>query len=98
MLISILVGYAIGYALGCIIAEICIKISDYSNIKEDIRKQASEKIKKPINSFEVYVKNTDKLCDEEILEIKAYDFNNNHIANVKVTSEKKTKLRVGQKF
>ena len=98
MLISILVGYAIGYALGCIIAEICIKVSGYFNVEKEIRQKAAEQIKEPIGCLEVYIKNANKSYDEEILEIKAYGLNNNHIANIKVTSENKTRLVVGQKF
>ena len=98
MIISFLVGYAIGYAIGCIINEICIRISSYWNAKEEIKRKASNLIVKPINVLEVFSKQTNKDIDEEALVIKAYDYNNNVIANINVTAENGTNLRIGERF
>ena len=86
MIISFLIGYAIGYALGRIIAEICIK------------QKAAAQVDKPISLFEVYLKNTAKVYDEEELVLKTYDSNHNEIAKINVTAENGTNLKIGQTF
>ncbi|MEI3469821.1 MAG: hypothetical protein V8Q76_14770 [Bacteroides intestinalis] len=98
MIISFLIGYAIGYALGRIIAEICIRISSYWNAKEEIKQKAAAQVDKPISLFEVYLKNTAKVYDEEELVLKTYDSNHNEIAKINVTAENGTNLKIGQTF
>lgn len=98
MLFSILIGYAIGAAIGVAIAELFITISSYWNARNEIRDKAQDKVDKPINYLEVYVKNSSTYEDEEEYVIKAYDYNNNHVANIKVTATNGAPLRVGERF
>ena len=66
--------------------------------EEEIKRKASNIIDKPINVLEVFSKQTSKDIDEEALVIKAYDYNNNVIANINVTAENGTNLRIGERF
>lgn len=98
MIFSLLVGYAIGVAIGVAIVELFFTISSYWNSRNEIREKAKNQVDKPINYLEVFVKNSSTYEDEEELEIKAYDYDNNHVANIKVTATNGTSLRVGERF
>lgn len=98
MLLSFLVGYAIGYAIGSILVELCITISDYWHAEQEIRRQAEEQLQRSISVLEVFMKEKGKMCDEEVLEVRAFDKDHNQIAVAKVSAQNGTRLRVGDSF
>ncbi|MBO5062025.1 MAG: hypothetical protein J6C31_05325 [Prevotella sp.] len=95
MILSLLIGAAIGYMVGEAIAEIFFTIYDRWCARTRIKEKAKEN-NSNINKLVVFANNTDAYNDEEELVIKAYDRNNNHIANINVTTPTGTGIRVGE--
>lgn len=95
MIISFLVGAAIGYCIGTAIAEIFFTIYDKWNARSRIKNEAKQRDSN-INKLLVFANQSDSYNDEEELVIKAFDKNNNHIANINVTAPAGTGIRVGE--
>ena len=95
MILSLLIGAAIGYMVGEAIAEIFFTIYDRWCARTRIKEKAKEN-NSNINKLVVFANTTDAYNDEEELVIKAYDRNNNHIANINVTTPTGTGIRVGE--
>lgn len=95
MLLSFIIGAAIGYMVGEAIAEIFFTIYDRWCARTKIKEKAKEN-NSSINKLVVFANQTDSYNDEEELVIRAYDKNNNHIANINVTTPTGTGIRVGE--
>lgn len=95
MILSLIIGAAIGYMVGEAIAEIFFTIYDRWCARTRIKEKAKEN-NSNINKLVVFANQTDAYNDEEELVIKAYDKNNNHIANINVTTPIGTGIRVGE--
>lgn len=95
MIISFLVGAAIGYCIGVAIAEIFFTIYEKWSARTRIKNEAKQR-ESNINKLVVFANQCDSYNDEEELVIRAYDKNNNHIANIKVTAPVGTGIRVGE--
>ena len=95
MILSFIIGAAIGYMVGEAIAEIFFTIYDRWHARTQISEKAKQK-NPNINKLIVFVNQSDTINDEEELVIKAYDKNNNHIANINVTTPAGTGIRVGE--
>ena len=95
MILSLIIGAAIGYMVGAAIAEIFFTIYDRWCARTRIKEKAKEN-NSNINKLVVFANQTDAYNDEEELVIKAYDKNNNHIANINETTPTGTGIRVGE--
>lgn len=95
MIISFIIGAAIGYMVGEAIAEIFFTIYDRWSARIEIKKTAKDK-NSDINKLVVFANQADAYNDEEEFVIRAYDKNNNHIANINVTTPTGTGIRVGE--
>lgn len=96
---SLLIGYAVVKCVAAVvdaIIEIAIQISSYFGAKEEIKQKAKESIGSDKDIFSMYIAQQDKYVDHEVLVVRAYDRQNNHIANITVTAANGTPLRIGQ--
>ncbi len=97
MIISFLIGAAIGYMAATAIAEIFFTIYDRLTARETIKIKTKERDAN-INKLVVFVNNNNTYTDEEEFVLKAYDKNDNYIANINVTTPSDTGIKVGEKI
>ncbi|MDE6338960.1 MAG: hypothetical protein K2K97_04130 [Muribaculaceae bacterium] len=81
--------------VGEAIAEIFFTIYDRWSARTKIKEKTKEN-NSSINKLVVFANQTDAYNDEEEFVIRAYDKNNNHIANINVTTPTGTGIRVGE--
>lgn len=95
MIFSLIIGAAIGYMVGEAIAEIFFTIYDRWCARTKIKEKAKQN-NSNINKLVVFANQSESYNDEEEFVIRAYDKNNNHIANINVTTPTGTGIRVGE--